>query len=572
MGARAALVVLSAVGLSSVARAEVSLKFSGKLQSDLRFRVLGARVGSWYGLQELAPGVSFNENLVKFKLQASAGRFRGVADVDVIAVGAPRPGDFGELLDRSKLDPIVIKAHSLFVEATDLLPGLDLRVGQQVVNWGKGDQFNPTNNLNPNDLWDPLLFGQQLGTPMVKADYTFYREWTLSGVLVPIFKPAQLPSSARLGVASLDRLPFVEDSLRWRLHAEQTLVRDILKYPTVVTKAIPVLPEARLDNMQFAFRVAGVLAEHDLAFSYYNGRTDMPQPFVNYTRLNAGRRCNPSDPNDCVAGMIETEVELGYPRMQVLGFNASGQVNALGWLSKRIQPIGYRFELGVFFPQEASIILLQDRMDFGLRLEPAGEYAYGLGGRRPLTVKSTPFAKWTLGLDYSFGRHVYANVQWVHGFVDEFGAGDFFSEGWAVRRGGAAGNAASLMTCALVDPKGERCATEILRPRLGDYLVLGLDFKFLSEQLLVRLFMIWDLIGVYEEKWDAQAKQRVRTHHGTFSAEGFSAVFFPEVTYNFGHGLELSAGGLFKVGKEHTKFGDPAAGGSEVWTRARFTY
>jgi hypothetical protein len=49
-------------------------------------------------------------------------------------------------------------------------------------------------------------------------------------------------------------------------------------------------------------------------------------------------------------------------------------------------------------------------------------------------------------------------------------------------------------------------------------------------------------------------------------------VIFPEFTYNFGHGFELSAGALVKLGKTQTKFGDPAAGGSEIWTRARFSY
>ena len=35
----------------------------------------------------------------------------------------------------------------------------------------RGSALNPTNNLNPDDLRDPLLFGKQAGNFMVKADY-----------------------------------------------------------------------------------------------------------------------------------------------------------------------------------------------------------------------------------------------------------------------------------------------------------------------------------------------------------------------------------------------------------------
>jgi TRAP-type C4-dicarboxylate transport system permease large subunit len=62
-------------------------------------------------------------------------------------------------------------------------------VGRQIVHWGTADAFNPTNNLNPNDVEDPLLLGEQRANLMVRLDYNFWDQWTLSGVLVPIFKP-----------------------------------------------------------------------------------------------------------------------------------------------------------------------------------------------------------------------------------------------------------------------------------------------------------------------------------------------------------------------------------------------
>ena len=222
----------------------------------------------------------------------------------------------------------------------------------------------------------------------------------------------------------------------------------------------------------------------------------------------------------------------------------------------------------------------------GLSTIPAGEYAYRFdrsGPRsRPLVVDDTPFAKWVIGLDYTFNKYVYANAQWVHGFPDEFGAGDFISSGHAVRQGGVVGDMGpAIARCLRPDgveqqrclaDAGEQLAVELLRPRLGDYLVLGVDVKLLADALLLRLFSIWDLSGIHEERWDPARKKRVRTHHSLFSEKGFSAVIYPEVLYNFGDGFDLGAGALLMLGQSHTKFGDPAAGGSQVFTRARLRF
>jgi hypothetical protein len=119
---------------------------------------------------------------------------------------------------------------------------------------------------------------------------------------------------------------------------------------------------------------------------------------------------------------------------------------------------------------------------------------------------------------------------------------------------------------------GATCATETLAPRLGDYLVLGADFKFLEDAGLFRLFTVWDLNGLTTSQWDATQQQRTLTHYSIFTKEGFSATLFPELSYNFGNGLELGAGALVLLGAPTTKFGYPAAGGTEVFTRGRYSF
>jgi hypothetical protein len=552
---------------------ELELRWGGRVQSDVRFRIQAKETGAFYNQLELPTGVARNENIFKVKLDALYGSYAGVVDVDFVWLGYPESLDgIADLSTRGNVDPYYLQVHAMYLEAANFfIEGLDLRIGQQQVKWGVGDQFNPTNTINPNDVEDVLLFGEQMANLMIKLDYAIWDMWTVSGVVVPIFQPALLPRSAPLGIAATDRYPFINEQLRHRIRSEQQLSR-LLGWPTAVDRAVPVMPDKSLENMQFAFRLSGTILDQDIAFSYYRGRTDFPQPFLNYTVQSpfAERQCNPQDATDCVNGLLDTVTSLGYPEIQVVGLNLSGEVDLLGWMSDSIHPIGYRLELAVIFPEKRTIGMVQEEMDFVIVTQPAGEYDYdgdgNPGGARPVVVDEIPFFKWVLGLDYSFGRHVYANLMWVHGLVDEFGIG------YAVRQGESQSDQSDLLTCQTSGDFRTCNSREILRQRLGDYIVFGLDFKFLDDRLLLRLFSILDLTGIEEAEWDRRAQRMIKKHSSFYTEKGFSMVIYPELGYNFGNGLEVGLGVLLQLGKEYTKFGDPAAGGSLAWARARFSF
>ncbi|MBN2497348.1 MAG: hypothetical protein JXR96_22345 [Deltaproteobacteria bacterium] len=576
------------------------LKWSGKIETNARFRVEEKSVGDYYtpGTHELPVGVDRNENIFKLKLDAIYGRFAGIADIDFVWLGFPGEIEsIGELSMRNRVDPFYLEPHGLYLEGCDLgLEGLDLRVGYQKVLWGAGDQFNPTNNLNADDVEDVLLFGEQMANLMAKLDYNPWRSLTLSGVLVPVFKPALLPRSAPLGLAGTDRMPMIEQQawLRHKLHVENGL-SGLAGYPTVVGSVHPELPETSLENMQYAFRLAGSIAGHDLSVSYYRGFSDLPQPTRNHTQQvdqplldPAGGACEADA--DCplgacidgqcgIAGVLSTDVTLIFPKMHVLGFNAAGEI-PLTWIHPRANGIGYRFELGVYFPERVELTMDQGDLVLAGVPVPAGEYDYGLrGGARPTVLDDEPFAKWVLGLDYSFNEYVYLNIMWVHGLVDEFGAGDILSEGYSVRKGGVVdADRAELMNAVIMDfllgtkEAGPRYSYEILRPRLADYAVVITDFKFDDQRGLLRLFFMLDMSGYFEDRWDEAQGRRVRKWMGPLTDGGFSAIIYPELNYNFGGGFELGAGGLIQLGKSYTKFGDAANGGSLVWTRARYSF
>jgi hypothetical protein len=540
----------------------------GAIQSNIRYRPKAIGVGEWYARRELDDGISRNEHIFKLKGNAGIDRYSAVVDIDLVWLGfSPEANQLSDLSDREKVESVRIEAQAAYLEAVDLfVDGLDLRVGQQIVAWGVGDQFNPTNTLNADDVEDRLLFGNQQANLMVRLDYSFEDWFTLSGVTVPIFRPALLPSSAALAIAQIDRLPHLDDRLRYRLHSETEIARG-MGYPTVVEAVDVEQPKTDFKNMQYMLRLATAVFEQDIALSYYFGRDDFPQPLLNRTRQIMEPRCNPENPDDCIEGLLATSAIVGYPKIQVAGLNLAGEFPVL--------PIGYRFELGVFFPREQRIRMFQDNIVIaGQTID--GEYDYAIDDPPPQVLDDKPYAKWTLGFDYTFNEYVYLNVQWVHGLVDETGAGDWISKGERVRRGSVPPTV-DPFECAnplipVEERPFERCPVEIKRNTLGDYLVLGVDLRFLSGDLLFRLFGILELTGYVEERFSMSKNERVKRKLSPFSSEGFSAVVFPELNYNFGHGLELGVGGLVFIGKPYTKFGDPAAGGHEIWTRARFSF
>jgi len=71
---------------------------------------------------------------------------------------------------------------------------LDLRLGQQIIVWGRADAVNPTNNLTPVDLrvHSPNEDDRRLGNFAARAFLNF-QPFRLEGVWVPLYTPSELP-------------------------------------------------------------------------------------------------------------------------------------------------------------------------------------------------------------------------------------------------------------------------------------------------------------------------------------------------------------------------------------------
>jgi hypothetical protein len=227
-----------------------------------------------------------------------------------------------------------------------------------------------------------------------------------------------------------------------------------------------------------------------------------------------------------------------WPRVDVLGADLAGSI-------EKLKGLGYWVEAGLFLPQKITYGVYNEL--FGghdpVTFQPtgmtdaAGHPKYTLVANYPeaqrgTVISSTPFLKLTAGLDFTWNKYIYSNLQYVYGFIDEFGSG----QQCYARPGSMIGDT-------------PRCEA-----RIGHYLVLGSDIKLFSDQLLIRFFGAFKVPQIGDDNLK------------------FTAVLFPQIAWAVWDATELSLGAFVFLGDRDTKFGDPAAGASEIFLKARFTY
>ena len=121
---------------------------------------------------------------------------------------------------------------------------LDLRLGQQIVVWGRADAFNPTNNISPLDLTvrSPIEDDRRLGNVGLRSFLNF-EPVRIEGVWMPLYVPAELPSGI---------------------------------FPEYVVQADPVFPDTSLENGLGAVRVHLELPAFETSVSYLHGYAPLP--------------------------------------------------------------------------------------------------------------------------------------------------------------------------------------------------------------------------------------------------------------------------------------------------------
>lgn len=245
---------------------------------------------------------------------------------------------------------------------------LDVRIGKQIFAWGKADKLNPTSNVSPDDLDDPFDFGEKLGVNALQAT-VYLGDVSVTGIFIPEFGVAELPSGdfANAFTGTMELPP----GMTLGSITQHTLQ-----------------PESTLDESSaYAVKISTVLWDYDVSLSYFAGRDDLP--LAKTSRLTAVDEL----------GAVDLEVDLMYPKMQVIGADLAGQVKTIGvWA-----------EGALFLPDKVALTTTRTTLD-GLQSEDTG-----------VALDDEPYCKYVVGMDYTFKNGWYINTQFIHGFFHERG-------------------------------------------------------------------------------------------------------------------------------------------------------
>lgn len=132
---------------------------------------------------------------------------------------------------------------------------IDFRVGQQTNAWGKADEINPTDIINPQDLTniteDKSI--RRIGQFQTKADIKL-SDFVLTAIWKPSFQYMKIPD--------LDS--------RW----------SFISMPFVTNLPTPVSPENKFKNTEWALKLAKTISSVDFSLSYFDGWDNIFTPVI----------------------------------------------------------------------------------------------------------------------------------------------------------------------------------------------------------------------------------------------------------------------------------------------------
>jgi hypothetical protein len=450
--------------------------------------------GRWKDAYNDRGKISRQENRLEFYFSYQPNKHIAiVGDIEPVFMGVSQASSLPDLSSRRMLTPFHIESDAAYLAVYDALPNLDVRIGRQTLVWGTADKFNPTNNISPDDLEDRPLFTEPIGNQMIVADFSPLQDhlW-FQAVYVPIFYPALLPPSASAALEDPDAVPpFARDEDIAKVQEAQRIMRGNSCFETRVDSHVE-NPAASIENGQVAAKIGSSFWEMDVSASYYYGRHDIPLPYD--AAATPVANCMTDMPDDGI--FFVSDALLRYPRMHVAGADFAASLPFLGHM-------GIWGEAGVFIPTQQHDLRIG--LPIMIDVTPDDGEMNRVGEIEGPTVFNRPFVKATAGLDYTFGKHVYVNAQYVRGFITEFGAGN-----------------------------------------MGNYAVGGTDLIFFGRHLIIRLF------GVAEFPDDR--------------SDNYAAAIAPDIIVvpPWGY-VTLELGGFALLGHRRTTLGQRGAGSSIVY-------
>jgi len=355
--------VLILVTVSSVTNAQEAnrLKLSGEFLTDERFLLKSPNDWAW------------NENRLTLNLEKSTDNAKFYSEVWLRNIGLPGINSSSGLYNKGIVDPYNLEIREAYVQLYGFLTkNLDVTIGRQRIVWGSADKLNPTDNLNPLDLEDILDFGRRRGSDAINLNYYMNNDFSLQGVYVPFFQPANMPVGMFANILN----PTIEMPDGMVLKS----VSDTLMMPKYN------LGESSSAGLKFKGFVKGV----NFSLSYVWGYDGLP-----FTTQNT------FIPVDTLGG-VNINSQLSYARTHIIGAD----------LVTSIAGIGVWAEAAAFIP-EKDVIMTNDLSAF-YPMSPVPVTQDSL-----VLDKTKPYIKFVVGGDYFFSDGSYLNVQYLHGFYHE---------------------------------------------------------------------------------------------------------------------------------------------------------
>ena len=270
----------------------------------------------------------------------------------------------------------------------DIMFGLvDIRIGNQIITWGRTDVVNPTDNINALDL-TKLITGEtderKISTFAIKIDY-YIKNTSLDLVVIPFFQEYKYDPSGsdwalfkpgNFGTYAGSYLPFAN-------YLDESSL-DLL-YPMQGLYASPAIPQYSPKNVQGGGRISSKFGGWDFSVSYLNVFDKYPTATLSEGLRNA---VISSTLSDYLLGLDPDEyteqISLDYLRYHVIGFDF-----ATTWGS-----YGFRGEMGLFLNRATYT--------------------------SDLKTTDNDYIQYVLGIDRIFGDNLYINVQFIEKIILDY--------------------------------------------------------------------------------------------------------------------------------------------------------
>jgi len=339
------------------------LNISGELLTDERILLNDKNDWAW------------NENRLILQLDKRTENSKFFTEVWLRNIGLPNITQSSDLYNKGIVDPYNLEVREAYVQLFGFLSkNLDVTIGRQRIVWGTADKLNPTDNLNPLDLEDILDFGRRRGSDAINLHYYISNDFSLQGVYIPIFRPANMP----VGIFA--------NALNPNMELPQGMV--LKSFSDTILMPRYNLGESSTAGLKFKGFAKGV----DFSLSYVWGYDGLP--------LSTKNTFIPVD----AMGGININSQLSFARTHIIGAD----------LSTSIAGIGFWAEAAAFIP-EKDVIMTNDLSAF-YPTSPVPVTKDSL-----LLDKTKPYIKFVIGGDYNFADGSYINCQYLRGFINEMG-------------------------------------------------------------------------------------------------------------------------------------------------------